>query len=267
MSALIATVFGILTIVQVARALFPRSRAGLGSLFFFGVIAGFKSAQEYEDAVWRSSERELVRSMATTVWNLSGHRRREVQAPQARVRVCAPLRDLLGDRPPGQLARALARLYGAGAKKLWPAADGVVHVSHEVENVDDADLDDHGRPVAVVERLPLRASHRRRRVLALRAERALGVAPQVANHLLRFRADPGRRPRAARVELAPVRTSSVTSFFLPFSVMNTCCNWNCPSKKNPVEPSCEVSRTRPFVVSSCCRSGRSGSPSAARTCR
>ena len=72
MSALIATVFGILTIIQVARALFPRSRAGLGSLFFFGVIAGFKSAQEYEDAVWRSSERELVRSMATTVWNLSG---------------------------------------------------------------------------------------------------------------------------------------------------------------------------------------------------
>ncbi len=72
MSALIATVFAVLTIIQIARALFPRTRAGLGSLFFFGVIAGYKTPQEYEDAVWRASERELVRSMATTVWNLSG---------------------------------------------------------------------------------------------------------------------------------------------------------------------------------------------------
>lgn len=72
MAALIATVFGVLTIIQIARALFPRTRAGLGSLFFFGVIAGYKTPQEYEDAVWGASERELVRSMATTVWNLSG---------------------------------------------------------------------------------------------------------------------------------------------------------------------------------------------------
>jgi hypothetical protein len=71
-AALIATAFGILTVVQIARALFPRRRAGLGSLFFFGEIAGFKTPVEYEDAVWRSPERELVRSMATTVWNLSG---------------------------------------------------------------------------------------------------------------------------------------------------------------------------------------------------
>ena len=71
-AALVATVLAILTVIQIARALFPRRRAGLGSLFFFGVIANYKSPQEYEQAVWGSSERELVRSMATTVWNLSG---------------------------------------------------------------------------------------------------------------------------------------------------------------------------------------------------
>ena len=71
-AALIATAFAIATVFQIARALFPRRRAGLGSLFFFGEIAAFKTPLEYEDAVWRSSERELVRSMATTVWNLSG---------------------------------------------------------------------------------------------------------------------------------------------------------------------------------------------------
>src|SRR3954470_22344466 len=65
-AALIATAFGIMTVVQIARALFPRRRAGLGSLFFFGVIANHKTAQDYEDAVWGASERELVRSMATT---------------------------------------------------------------------------------------------------------------------------------------------------------------------------------------------------------
>jgi len=71
-AALIATVFGIMTVVQIARSLFPRRRPGLGSLFFFGVVASYPSAQEYEDAVWLASERELVRSMATTAWNLAG---------------------------------------------------------------------------------------------------------------------------------------------------------------------------------------------------
>ena len=71
-AALIATAFGVATVFQIARALFPRRRPGLGSLYFFGEIAAFKTPLEYEDAVWRSSERELVRSMATTVWNLSG---------------------------------------------------------------------------------------------------------------------------------------------------------------------------------------------------
>ena len=71
-SAVVATAFGLLTVVQIARTLFPRRRAGLGSLFFFGVVAGFPSARDYEDAVWLSSERELVRSMATTAWNLAG---------------------------------------------------------------------------------------------------------------------------------------------------------------------------------------------------
>ena len=71
-SAVIATLFGLMTVLQIARTLFPRRRPGLGSLFFFGVVAGYPSAQAYEEAVWTASERELVRSMATTVWNLSG---------------------------------------------------------------------------------------------------------------------------------------------------------------------------------------------------
>ena len=71
-SCLIATAFAVLTVLQIARTLFPRRRAGLGSMFFFGVVANYPSASDYEEAVWRSSERELVRSMAATAWNLAG---------------------------------------------------------------------------------------------------------------------------------------------------------------------------------------------------
>jgi hypothetical protein len=71
-ACVIATLFGLLTVGQIARTLFPRRRPGLGSLFFFGVVANYPSAQEYESAVWLASERELVRSMATTAWNLAG---------------------------------------------------------------------------------------------------------------------------------------------------------------------------------------------------
>ena len=70
--AVVATLFAVLTVVQIARALFPRRRPGAGSLFFFGVVGQFPTPREYEDAVWGASERELVRSMATTAWNLAG---------------------------------------------------------------------------------------------------------------------------------------------------------------------------------------------------
>ena len=62
----------ILAVIQVARTLFPRHRAGLGSLFFFGVVAGYPTATTYEDAVWSASERELFRSMSAACWNLAG---------------------------------------------------------------------------------------------------------------------------------------------------------------------------------------------------
>src|SRR3954468_24231424 len=65
-SSVIATLFAILTVVQIARTLFPRRRPGLGSLFFFGVVAQHPTATAYEDAVWRASERELFRSMSST---------------------------------------------------------------------------------------------------------------------------------------------------------------------------------------------------------
>jgi Family of unknown function (DUF5706) len=71
-SSVIATVFAILTVFQVARTLFPRRRPGMGSLFFFGVVAQHPDPREYEEAVWRASERQLMRSMATTAWNLAG---------------------------------------------------------------------------------------------------------------------------------------------------------------------------------------------------
>jgi hypothetical protein len=71
-SSVIATIFAILTVVQIARTLFPRRRPGLGSLFFFGVVANYPTSTAYEDVVWAASERELFRSMSTTVWNLAG---------------------------------------------------------------------------------------------------------------------------------------------------------------------------------------------------
>lgn len=71
-ACIVATVFGMLTVVQIARTLFPRRRPGGGSLFFFGVVGAFPSPQKYEEAVWLASERELFRSMATTAWNLAG---------------------------------------------------------------------------------------------------------------------------------------------------------------------------------------------------
>jgi hypothetical protein len=71
-SSVIATIFAIMTVIQIARTLFPRRRPGLASLFFFGVVAGYPAANAYEDAVWRASERELFRSMASTCWNLAG---------------------------------------------------------------------------------------------------------------------------------------------------------------------------------------------------
>jgi Pycsar effector protein len=71
-ACIIATVFAVLTVVQITRTLFPRRRPGLGSLFFFGVVGRYPDPREYENAVWLSSERELVRSMAATAWNLAG---------------------------------------------------------------------------------------------------------------------------------------------------------------------------------------------------
>jgi hypothetical protein len=71
-SCLLAICFGLLTVLQVGRALFPRKRPGLRSLFFFGVASSFPSPKEYGDAVWFSRERDLFNSMATQAWNLAG---------------------------------------------------------------------------------------------------------------------------------------------------------------------------------------------------
>jgi hypothetical protein len=71
-ACILATVFAIATVVQVARSLFPRGRPGLGSLYFFGVAEKFRSPKEYGEAVWHAPERELFDSMATSAWNLAG---------------------------------------------------------------------------------------------------------------------------------------------------------------------------------------------------
>jgi hypothetical protein len=68
---MVATAFGMLTVAQIARTLFPRRRPRLGSLFFFGVVAQYPDPREYENAVWLASEQKLVRSKATTAWNLA----------------------------------------------------------------------------------------------------------------------------------------------------------------------------------------------------
>ena len=71
-ACLIAIVAAIATVLQVGRALFPRSRPGLGSLFFFGVVASFPSPKEYGEKVWFTRERELFNTMAIQAWNLAG---------------------------------------------------------------------------------------------------------------------------------------------------------------------------------------------------
>ena len=71
-SCLFAVCAGLLTVAQVGRALFPRSRPGLRSLFFWGVVSTFPSPKEYGDAVWFARERDLFNSMSAQSWNLAG---------------------------------------------------------------------------------------------------------------------------------------------------------------------------------------------------
>lgn len=71
-SCLFAVCAGLLTVAQIGRALFPRKRPGLRSLFFWGVVSTFPSPKEYGDAVWFARERDLVSSMSTQAWNLAG---------------------------------------------------------------------------------------------------------------------------------------------------------------------------------------------------
>ena len=70
-SCLIAVIAALATVLQVGRTLFPRRRPGLGSLYFFGVVASYPSPREYGDKVWFSRERELFDTMATQAWNLA----------------------------------------------------------------------------------------------------------------------------------------------------------------------------------------------------
>lgn len=71
-ACLLAIIAGLATVMQVGRALFPRARPGLGSLFFFGVVASYPSPKEYGEKVWFSRERELFNTMAIQAWNLAG---------------------------------------------------------------------------------------------------------------------------------------------------------------------------------------------------
>jgi hypothetical protein len=71
-ACLVAIAAALATVLQVGRALFPRRRPGLGSLFFFGVAASYPSPKAYGEKVWFSRERELFDAMATQAWNLAG---------------------------------------------------------------------------------------------------------------------------------------------------------------------------------------------------
>lgn len=69
-ACLIAVIAASATVLQVGRTLFPRRRAS-SSLYFFGVVASFPSAQAYAEKVWLSRERELFNGMAMQCWNLA----------------------------------------------------------------------------------------------------------------------------------------------------------------------------------------------------
>lgn len=72
LSCMVGIAFAVVAVGQVGRTLVPRRRPGLNSLFFFGVALRFPTPQEYGDAIWRSTERDLFNSMAVAAWNLSG---------------------------------------------------------------------------------------------------------------------------------------------------------------------------------------------------
>jgi uncharacterized membrane protein len=67
-----ACLFGVLTVVFVSAALFPRlTPKGPDSLFFFGSIAQIKDPAEYEQQVRAKSPQDLESQIAIQVWNIA----------------------------------------------------------------------------------------------------------------------------------------------------------------------------------------------------
>ena len=72
MIAFVLAVFAmLLTIVGVGRTLFPKNLPSRPSDFFFGVVARYKSSEDYHHAVSEKVERDLIDTVALQAWNLA----------------------------------------------------------------------------------------------------------------------------------------------------------------------------------------------------
>ena len=119
-SSVIATIFAIMTVIQIARTLFPRRRPGLA----LAVLLRRRRRLPEPRKPTRTPSGAPPSASSSARWRdlleSRRDRRREVQAPPHRLRVRAAVRRLLGGGAARALARALSAAYGAGAKKLCP---------------------------------------------------------------------------------------------------------------------------------------------------
>jgi hypothetical protein len=68
---IVAVVAMALTLVGVGRTLFPKNLPSRPSDFFFGVVARYRTSEEYDQAVSSKLERDLLDDVALQAWNLA----------------------------------------------------------------------------------------------------------------------------------------------------------------------------------------------------
>jgi hypothetical protein len=67
----VAVISMAMTVAGVGRTLFPKQIPSRPSDFFFGVVARYKTSEEYGDAVAQKLERDLIDHVSLQAWNLA----------------------------------------------------------------------------------------------------------------------------------------------------------------------------------------------------
>jgi hypothetical protein len=70
-SFVVAVLAMAMTISGVGRTLFPKLLPSRPSVYFFGVVANYRSSDDYEEAVSSKLERDLIDEVALQAWNLA----------------------------------------------------------------------------------------------------------------------------------------------------------------------------------------------------